>query len=272
VTLPAYLTADRLVLESTARRESRAVALNGDAILCRVLGKYLMFAAPEDDSVTPHLVLNGYWESWTTLALARVLRPGMNAVDVGANHGYFSLMMADAAGPNGRVLAIEPNPRLAGLLVRTMTANGFATRTSVVAGAVAPPGVERALLAIPTRCWADATIRQSSPGDDVVEVPTVTVDTATESWGRVDVIKIDTEGSEEAAWLGMDRTIQRNPHICIVMEFKRDAYGRPADLLDRIRSYGFPLRHLDESGALQPLNDQTLASNGRSEWTLFLQR
>ena len=270
--LPAYLSGDRLVLESTARRESRAVALNGDAVLCRVLGKYLMFAAPDDDSVTPHLVLNGYWESWTTLAIARVLRSGMHAVDVGANHGYFSLMMADAAGPEGRVLAIEPNPRLSALIVRTMAANGFGSWTSVVASAAAASDLERARLAIPRRCWADATIRQEGPDDDVVDVPTVTVDGATAGWNRVDLIKIDTEGSEEAVWSGMDRTIRQNPGIIIVMEFKRDSYVEPRLLLDRIHSYRFPLRHVDDSGALQPLSVQTLSDDRGGEWTLFLQR
>ena len=73
-------------------------------MLCRVLGKYLMYADSQETGITPHLALHGYWESWITLALARTLRPGWHCLDVGANHGYYTLVMADGAGPDGRVV------------------------------------------------------------------------------------------------------------------------------------------------------------------------
>src|SRR5687768_8794135 len=43
--------------------------------------------------------------------LRRFVRPGDTVVDVGANMGIHTMLLADAVGPNGRVHAIEPNPR-----------------------------------------------------------------------------------------------------------------------------------------------------------------
>src|SRR6187402_1960175 len=119
MTMPACVHSDRAALEDAARRGAQAVNMANGALLCRVLTKYLMFVDPDDLGVTPRLCLDGFWESWVTAAIARALRPGAFCVDVGANHGYYTLLMADAAGPHGRVLALEPNPTLAGLLALT---------------------------------------------------------------------------------------------------------------------------------------------------------
>lgn len=39
------------------------------------------------------------------------LRPGMTVLDIGAHHGYYTLLASQRVGPNGRVLAFEPSPR-----------------------------------------------------------------------------------------------------------------------------------------------------------------
>src|SRR5919199_5361377 len=45
------------------------------------------------------------------LERARALaRPGTTAIDVGANVGVYSVVLARAVGPTGRVLAFEPAP------------------------------------------------------------------------------------------------------------------------------------------------------------------
>ena len=51
----------------------------------------------------PRLILDGFWEAWVTLAIGRHIQPGFHCVDVGANYGYYSLVMAAAAGATGRV-------------------------------------------------------------------------------------------------------------------------------------------------------------------------
>jgi FkbM family methyltransferase len=57
--------------------------------------------------------------------LRRLLRPGMTAVDVGANIGYYLLLIEQAVGPRGRVICIEPSIENLPELRRTIAANAL---------------------------------------------------------------------------------------------------------------------------------------------------
>jgi len=65
----------------------------------------------------------GSYEPNTTKLLKRFLKPGMWAIDVGANIGAFTLIMARQVGETGRVLAIEPYPFVAERLVENLSLN-----------------------------------------------------------------------------------------------------------------------------------------------------
>jgi len=52
--------------------------------------------------------------------LSAFLKPGDTFVDVGANHGSFSLVASHIVGPNGLVVAFEPQRRLAKLVVQSL--------------------------------------------------------------------------------------------------------------------------------------------------------
>ena len=62
--------------------------------------------------------------------------PGDLIVEVGANLGYFSLVLARAAGPSGRVISYEPDPDLGRILRRNAATNGY-TNIDIRAVAVA---------------------------------------------------------------------------------------------------------------------------------------
>lgn len=102
------LKMNRAELEAMARNQCMTARLSDEHLICRVLGEYIMYVDPVDHGNTPHLALNGFWEAWVTLAIARQVQPGWRCVDVGANVGYFTLLMADLVGPEGAVLAVEP--------------------------------------------------------------------------------------------------------------------------------------------------------------------
>lgn len=272
--LPAYLTGDRTVLESVSRRAAHAVRLNDEALLCRVLGKYLMVADPDDYTLAPHVALDGYWEPWTTLAIARAIRPGAHAIDVGANHGYFTLILAIAAGDRGRVLGIEPNPRLAALAARTIELNGLSHICEIASCAAGDDGGGKSRLVIPAHHGADSSLhRQPQPADTVVETPTCTLDELTRGWPRVDFVKIDAEGSEPAIWQGMTRVLDANPDITVVLEFKPASCLDPGGFLEAIAGRGFSLRAIDEDGEVRALStDDALQGNRSGDHMLFLRR
>ncbi len=272
--LPPLVFEERSALEASARQQSQSVYVGNHTVMCRVLGKYVMYADSDDIDLTPWLCLDGFWESWVTMAMARLLRPGWSCVDVGANHGYYSLMMADAVEAGGRVLAVEPNPRLAEILRLNLEVNGFKSHASVLQKAVAQADAQRTTLVIPRRRAGSATLcREATPEDDVVEVETVTLDSALAEWPSVDLIKIDAEGSEEAIWPAMRRTLERNRDITVIMELSCARYADPRGFLHEIQRAGFALRHIDYDASIQSVTqEQLLHERGEEYWMLFLHR
>ena len=53
------------------------------------------------------------------------LRDVRRIIDLGANIGYFTLLLARLVGPTGRVYAFEPDPRCTALIKRSLERNGF---------------------------------------------------------------------------------------------------------------------------------------------------
>jgi FkbM family methyltransferase len=271
-TLPAHLL-DRALLEVASRQESRAVYLGDSTVLCRVLGKYLVYADAQETGITPHLAMDGYWESWITVALARTLRRGWHCLDVGANHGYYTLVMADAVGPEGRVVPVEPTPRLAELLRETLDVNGF-PHVAVAQQAATDTAGETLQLVVPARRSMNARLSgEAGPTDAVVDVQSITIDAVTEGWPRVDLIKIDVEGAEESVWQGMQRTIADNPEIIVLLELNVDRYDDPAGFLSLIQEAGFRLRYIDiDAEAKDVAVEELLSRNVGQDWMLYLAR
>ncbi len=71
----------RKELELNSRKISQTVYLGNEMILCRVLTKYMCYIDSQDMSLTPHLYLNGYWESWITQAMVRILERGFYCLE-----------------------------------------------------------------------------------------------------------------------------------------------------------------------------------------------
>ena len=71
----------------------------------------------------------------TTFLKAHV-GPGQTAIDLGANIGYFTLLLAQLVGQDGQVVAFEPDPENFQLLERNVRANGY-TNVAVRREAVA---------------------------------------------------------------------------------------------------------------------------------------
>ena len=272
-TLPRHLVDDRSTLEAVSRQESRAIYLGDQTVLCRVLGKYKLYADAQETGITPHLAMDGFWESWITLVLARTLRRNWHCLDVGANHGYYTLIMADAAGPEGRVVAVEPTPRLAGLLRETLDINGFPSVTVAQQAAAATDG-ETLQLVVPARRSLNARLSmEAGPTDAVFEVESVTIDALTREWPRVDLIKIDVEGAEESVWLGMRRTIAVNPGIVVILELNVARYEDPRGFLSLIEKEGFRLRYIDVDAEVKDVTvDELLRRQVGQDWMLYLAR
>ncbi|MGG5817265.1 FkbM family methyltransferase [Falsiroseomonas sp. HW251] len=259
----------RQAMQAAIRARCQAVPLDQRTILCRVLGRYKMLVDARDLGLGPHLLLDGYWEYWCTSFMLNRIRPGQVCLDVGANLGYYAVLMADLSGPTGRVLALEPNPRLATLCARSLALNGFAARSAVhrLAASDAPGTLRfRASDDDPKNGHVlDGLAEEAEDGALEVAVRAAPLDDLVE--GAADFIKVDVEGAEEKVWAGMQRLLDRSPGVAVLMEFNAFRCQAPEQTLRAIADR-FPLRELRLDGAVAPVEPAAILD--RTEDTLLV--
>src|SRR3569833_1925065 len=78
-----------------------------------------------DNGIARELRAFGIHEPILSEELAREVRPGETVVDIGANIGYYTLLLRQAVGSEGRVVAIEPSRANYDLLRENLDRNGF---------------------------------------------------------------------------------------------------------------------------------------------------
>lgn len=198
-----------------------------------------MFLNPSDRVITPQ-VRAGLFEVVETAYLPRILRPGDTFVDVGANVGYYTLLAAKLVGEGGRVFAFEPDPESFALLERNVRLNGFDNVVLERKAASNEAGTLRLYLAPENK--GDHQIYPSRGEErEFVEVEAVTLDAYfADVPGRVDFVKIDTQGAEMAILEGMAGLLESDAIVLSVefwpyglREFGSDAPALLDFLLDR---------------------------------------
>lgn len=195
------------------------------------------------DNVGNRLYRFGRYEPAVTRLLERCLSPGDTAFDVGAHCGHHTLTMRGAVGPDGSVVAIEPNPDVFARLQQTVERNGFDAVALVEAAVSDTAGTAK--LRLPERGSGDrATIdpagHASTVGSEAVhEVRTVRLcDVARDRGiGTIDVLKMDVEGHEIAALRGLDDLADRVG--VLVLEVHAHALGaeRARGLVERLEQF-----------------------------------
>lgn len=234
----------RELFEQLCVKRTKYAYLGKQRGIARVLAKYRMFVDTEDSSLAPHLILDGCWEPWVTLAL-RNLKPNMKCIDVGANHGYFTLLLADICGS---VVAFEPQQHFAEIIKRNALLNGFQDRVEVHALAVSGLGDIWVLKDSENGALDKASVYCSKDDTDVVDpvfVRSMRLDSVS---GPVDFIKIDAEGMEEDIWEGMQRILEEDTPT-ILMEFTPGLYADAEGFLEEIQAR-YPLQEVSDSGEL----------------------
>ena len=241
-------------------------------VLCRVLGRYKMFVDAADLGLSSHLMLDGYWEMWLTEAIAAAVRPGMVVADIGANLGYFSLLMADLVGEEGRVHAFEPNPPIADRLAKSVTLNGFDDRARVHQVALGAEEGQPLVLYVPAGEPKNAHITAVPEGPGRIALHSRRLDGFAEL-AEVAVIKIDAEAAERDIWRGMAAILAARRPLTIFMEFASARYADPGEFLDEIVAEGFSLAVLTfKEGVAERTKQQILDAPANIDQMLVLRR
>ena len=238
--------------EAEIRALCQTAYLGNHEALCRILGRYKMYVDTRDIGIASHLMLEGYWEMWVTAAMMRCVRRGSVVADVGANLGYFTLLLADLTGAEGRVLSFEPNPNLTRLLRKSIAVNGFTGFADLHEMALgASEGTSAMEIQIEQPGGGHmAHSKEGNGGGDQVRIGRFDeIEHALE----VEFIKMDVEGFEPQVWAGMTRILEQRRPLTIFMEFTVGRLPDPAGFLEQILSYGFSLELISFNHGIVPV-------------------
>lgn len=240
----AFRLADRLRTTHTA---FRPVTIRGHRIILDVA---------EFTATSPYFG-GPVYEPETTDYFAQQLRAGQTFVDIGANHGYFTLLAASLVGEAGRVVAFEPNPRVFAQLLTHVRLNGFERRTALHPCALSDSPAEQAALYV-SRDAVNSGLSSLTPSPEQLATGglspdttvTVRVDTfdrwaATQGPDRIDLVKIDVEGAEAAVVAGMEQTLRAGRIGALIVETPWNSAAHR-----RLTDAGYDARPLDAVGAL----------------------
>jgi len=222
-----------------------------------------MFVDATDVGFATHMLMDGLWEYEITKFVAETVKPGMVVVDVGANFGYYTLLMCDLVGASGKCIALEPNPDIIPHLRNSVAVNGFTKRCRIDQVAASNQDGEGCLVVPHGEPKNGSLFRgEAQPGETSHTIALRTLDDILSGEKRIDFIKIDAEGSEAAILNGMQGTL-REHRPRLLMEFNMGhQYDGPALLAALLAAYG-SLKFIDGTGRARPISTEEAIARGR---------
>jgi FkbM family methyltransferase len=213
--------------------------------VAEVMG-HKMFLDPSDSL---HLSLTDAYEPLETSVVRQLVHPGDTVLDVGANIGYYTLLLAKLVGEQGRVFAFEPEPENFKLLQKNVALSGYGNVVLIPKAASNFTGTARLYLSDCNK--GDHRMCDSGESRDSISISTVRVDDELGDLKRpVRFIKMDIQGHEANALQGMNELLTRNYVVSLLSEFwpvglKRSGVD-PAAYLSWFAGSRFSLYHLND--------------------------
>lgn len=180
------------------------------------------------------------FEPMETKIVSAMVERGSVCIDVGANIGYYTALMADCVGDDGYVVAFEPGRQIQPWLSVNLDMNKRADRVIVLDKAVSNVEGDVVFYECEDAAYSSTLVGAT---DYVSErrhynVETVGLDTAVAELGfmdRVSMIKIDVEGGEAPVIAGAGRLLARSKPVLMVEYFHLGLRGQSGDKSEFIK-------------------------------------
>jgi FkbM family methyltransferase len=211
-----------------------------------------------DDKVAYSIWLQGMYDLSLTEVIWRLLTHGETALDIGANIGYVTSLMASKVGKSGKVISFEPNPQVYQELCKTIDTwrhdKGWVQIELLQLALSNQPG--EGLLAIPHNNSGEAALVSKDGSQklstqsllQMYSVPKSRLDEAVKV-SRIDLLKVDVEGHEFEVLEGAGKWISGKRIRDIVFE----EHGQyPTKVTEYLESHGYRIFRI-RKGFCKPL-------------------
>ena len=235
---PFALASERLAALAAAASRSACVPprlLDNGAVAMKECRHGALMYPVNDSFVGRALDLYGEWCESEIELFASLLVPGDVVVDVGANIGTHTVFFGKHVGPKGRVVALEPQRFVHGLLVANVAANGLANVECLLAAASDEEGTVAIPVVDPRRpCNFGAIGVGAARGGATEAVRATSIDAL--ALERCSLVKVDVEGLETLVLSGATKTIARLQPILFV---ENNTVERSGEVIRAVSALGY---------------------------------
>jgi FkbM family methyltransferase len=215
------------------------------------------------------LFLDPEYEKNETNLIKRLVQPDWIAIDIGANFGWYSILLSSLVGPKGKVIAFEPVPES----YLELSSNAKLNECDNLKTFQMAAGNESGFINmyIPEIEFGGGAASQFLDIGAKIQVPVVRLDDFLnlEELTRVDFFKIDVEGGELNTLRGAEKLFRKfRPQILIeIVDVHCQRFGNThEDVIGFLTKLGYTGRYINEAGELiaidpyHPLNGNYLFS------------
>jgi len=239
-----------------------------DSIRLTDVGPFGMYLDTRDvGGITPNLMSKKGYHPFMTSLLPSIIKPGMTCVDIGANVGYFTIILSKLAWPYGTVYAFEPEPKNFKVLSRNASVLNSLSPYSCIPEQVAI-GNRKGELRFYTTGYNFGRHSAHMESNESIDVEVTTLDRYLFGGQKVDFVKIDVEGYEPEAIEGMSSIIAKNPNLTIILEHMPGQIDTRH--LKSLEARSFTLYMIDETeGITSPISSLSIKRTAPEEGVAF---
>lgn len=199
---------------------------------------YKMLLDLYDKGISRTLLLFGKRELEHKKMLENIIKPEMTVLDIGANIGYYSLMMLELMGNKGKLIAVEPSPSNIEILRKNLLLNKYNDIEVHNAAISDENGTKKFFLSEMSNLnTLNYTEKKSlNLTGKTINVKTLTVPQIME--GRnLDLIRMDVEGHEVEVLNGLIPNIGvNNLYPSIIFETHRSRYNNEHSMENTLKN------------------------------------
>jgi len=203
-----------------------------------------------DDEDCLQLSVNEITEPVETKLFNDIIKNGEVLVDVGANIGYFTLLMAKLSGSSGKIFSFEPENKNFEILEKNVKINNYQNVVLEKKGVSDRNGVNKFFLS--SKNTGMHSLQKIRDDSKEVKIDVIKLDDyffTLDLVEKISLIKIDVEGAEFQVLNGM-KTILKNKNLKLLIEFIPDHLKKhgtnPSDVLKILEDNDFKLYQINE--------------------------
>jgi FkbM family methyltransferase len=243
-------------LASLSRRVKILLGGHSNVVKLPFGARWLLEGSALDENL-----LSGSFENAEARFVERFLQAGMTVLDIGAHHGFYTLLASMRVGRTGRVIAFEPSPRERIRLERHIRLNRCENVRIEEIALGASPGKAELFLVEGMEDYCNS-LRPPAVNAETRRVPVnvATLDDFLSSTCLTDVqfIKLDVEGAELDVLKGASNLLRQSSRPVFMVEvydIRTQPWGYAArDIVRFLTERGFEWYSLEESGTPRPVD------------------